>query len=53
MLAGGGTLHKCKKVTYTGNVGQAMDAVDAVCRGCNGIVLYGSGEVSLVQNRSN
>ena len=50
---GEGTLHKCKKVTYTGNVGQAVDAVDAVGRGCNGIVLYGSGEVSLVQNRSN
>ena len=28
-VGGGGTLHKCKKVTYRGNVGQVGDAVDA------------------------
>ena len=28
MLGGGGTLCKCKKVTYTGNVGQVVDPVD-------------------------
>ena len=30
ILVDGGTLRKCKKVTYAGNVGLVVDAVDAV-----------------------
>ena len=47
MLVGGGTLHKCKKVTYRGNVGQAMDAVDAV-----DTVNIGGGDIVFSAKRS-
>ena len=28
LVVGGGTIHKCKKVTHVGNVGHAVDAVN-------------------------
>ena len=55
-----GTLCKCKKVTYVGHVGHAVDtvcstqwmqyALDAVC---SGIVVYGGGDIVFGAKRSN
>ena len=50
-----GTLYKCKKVTYVGHVGHAVDAVHSGCSTqwmqyavdavCSGIVIYGGGDI--------
>ena len=58
----GGTLRKCKKVTYAGNVGKVVVAVDAVCSECSKhsecsghskIVVYGDGDIVFGAKRSN
>ena len=58
-----GTLCKCKKVTYRGHVGHAVDAVRsghstqwmqyAVDAACSGIVVYGTGDIVFGAKRSN
>ena len=42
-----GTLCKCKKITYVGHVGHAVDAVRS------GIVVYGGGDIVCGAKRSN